>query len=121
MNKIKALHVLALNLCLTIVLAGACAVLTSGQTTLPPSLASLIPTATTTTGSGVSTTSRTNAKTGISSPSPTKFLTITTTDTAGHVESTIVSMGAQVTVAAENTGNSSTGALIGGPSPARKF
>lgn len=86
--------------------------MTSGQTTLPASLASLIPSATATSDPASATSS--SSQTGLSSPSPTSFMTITTTDSGGHVEATTISMDAQVTTIASNNGSPSTGALIGG-------
>ena len=93
-----------------VVLAGACAVLTSGQTTLPNSLATLIPTGTAT----KSATSSVKVTSGsVTSPSPTGFSTITTTAaSSGPTQSTtIVKEGALATT---NNSGPSTGALIGG-------
>src|SRR5438477_11962362 len=96
---------------LTVVLAGACAVLTSGQTTLPNSLATLIPTGTATkrATSSISIT----ASSDITSPSPTKFSTITTTTAVGSVIQSTTIVKAEGAIAQTNS-NSNTGALIGG-------
>ena len=97
----------------SIVLAGACAVLTSGQTTLPASLATLIPSATPAPATDSSHSQP--MPLASSSPSPTAFQTIKTTDSAGSVEaSTHPKVSESTPITTPKDDNTSTGALIGG-------
>jgi len=96
-------------------LAGACAVLTSGQTTLPASLATIIPAATTSSSNGTASATISMSITSTSSlPSltpSTGFRTITTTDSSGTYATTVPIVSEVSTSKSDGT---STGALIGG-------
>jgi hypothetical protein len=130
MTKIKKQEQTVLplyTLILTVVLAGVCAVLISGQTTLPQSLATIIPDPTPTSASHTSQsnaeakessprTSTTASSSSTSSDLRTTFSTIMTTDSSGvHATEVAIVTGVAATDSG-GSGGGSNGALIGGKS-----